>query len=115
MGPDLPKLPKVPAAASTQVEDLHICPCCASGLVYPVEWVPVDESRWRVKLRCPECEWTQAGLFGQETLDRFDHILDSGTDSLIEDLRHLQRANMEDEMARFGGALNADLILPEDF
>lgn len=96
-------------------EDLHICPSCDSRLVYPLDWSPVDMCHWRVELRCPECEWTEAGLYEQAALDRFDHILDSGTDSLVEDLRLLQRSNMEHELARFNMALGQDLILPEDF
>ena len=34
---------------------------------------------------------------------------------LIEDLRAVTRANMEDEINSFAEALNADLVLPEDF
>ena len=105
----------MPVRRSVRPENLHICPSCDSPLVYPVEWAAVDMTHWRVELRCPECEWSEAGLHEQAVLDRFDQILDSGTDSLVEDLRRLQRANMEDELERFGMALNADLILPEDF
>jgi hypothetical protein len=96
-------------------EELHVCPACASTLVYPLEWAPVDMRRWRVELRCPDCEWTKAGLYEQEILDRFDQVLDAATDSLVVDLRRLQRANMEDELERFNMALGQDLILPEDF
>lgn len=96
-------------------DDLHVCPDCSSGLVYPLEWAPVDMCHWRVALRCPECEWSRVGLYEQGVLDRFDEILDSGTDAMVADLRRLQRANMEEELQRFGLALGADLILPEDF
>lgn len=96
-------------------EDLHICPECTSTMVYPTDWVPVDLAHWRVDLRCPECEWRQAGLYEQGVLDRFDTILDAGTDSLVHDLGRLQRANMEDEVERFSLALEQNLIVPEDF
>jgi hypothetical protein len=96
-------------------DDLHICPDCSSGLVYPIDWAPVDMRHWRVELRCPECNWERAGLYEQDVLDRFDAILDAGTESLLDDLRLLQRSNMEDELARFTSALERDLITPEDF
>lgn len=98
-----------------QHADLHICPACGSGLVYPVEWGPVGACRWRVELRCPECEWERAGTYEQSVLDRFDAVLDAATDSLVADLRRLQRSNMEEELERFNLALSGDLILPEDF
>ncbi len=94
---------------------LHLCPDCGSDLVHPLEWAPVDMCRWRVELRCPECEWRSVGVHGQEALDRFDEVLDAGTDVMVADLRRLQRSNMEHELARFNLALADDLILPEDF
>lgn len=94
---------------------LHVCPQCTSGLVYPLDWAPVDMCHWRVELRCPECEWHQVGLYEQSVLDRFDEVLDAATETMIAHLRHLQRANMEHELERFNKALDRDLILPEDF
>lgn len=104
-----------PPAESQLAEDLRICPSCSSSLVYPLEWAPVGACTWRVELRCPECEWTEAAVHEQHALDRFDQALDAATDSLIDDLRGLQRSNMEYELERFTAALGADLILPEDF
>ena len=95
--------------------ELHRCPECSSGLVYPLDWMPIDPVHWRVALRCPECEWRSVGLYEQDVLDRFDQVLDAGTDSLYADLRKLERSNMEAELHRFNAALGGDLILPEDF
>ena len=99
----------------TGTAELHICPECNSDLVHPVEWAPVDMCRWRVELRCPECEWRSVGIHGQDVLDRFDEVLDAGTDAMVADLRNIQRSNMESELVRFNLALGNDLILPEDF
>jgi len=95
--------------------DLHICPDCDRGLVYPVEWEEASPTHWEVLLRCPNCEWSQVDTFDQDTVDRFDEQLDVGTEILIRDLKRLQQANMEDEADRFVRALAADAILPEDF
>lgn len=94
---------------------LHVCPTCESEFVHPTEWSEAGKERWRVALRCPNCEWHGSGVFSQELVDWFDEQLDHGTDALVRDLKRLTRANMEDEIDRFCAALRADAILPEDF
>jgi hypothetical protein len=98
-----------------EVTDLHICPECAKHLVYPVEWQEASATHWEVRLRCPNCEWQTVGLYDQETVDRFDHELDHGTEALVRDLKRLTRANMEEEAERFSSALASDAIWPMDF
>jgi len=109
------RVPTPVPAPQRQATNLRICPSCSSPHVYPLDWDPVDACHWRVELRCPECEWTETAVHEQEILDRFDHDLDAATDSLINDLRTLQRLNMVSEIDQFVAALHADLILPEDF
>lgn len=95
--------------------ELHLCPDCGSDLVHPVEWGAVDSCRWRVERRCPECEWRGIAVHDQAELDRFDRVLDAGTDQMVAELRRLQRSNMEQELVRFNLALGSDFVLPEDF
>ncbi len=95
--------------------DLHVCAECGSRLVYPTHWSEVDRVNWEVTLRCPNCEWSQTGVFDQETVERFDEELDRGTDDLVDDLKRLVHANMEEQIERFSSALSSDHILPEDF
>jgi hypothetical protein len=95
--------------------DLHVCPECDRGLVYPVEWEEASPTHWEVQLRCPSCEWHTVGLYDQETVDRFDEELDHGTEALVRDLKRLTRANMEEEVERFSSALASDAIWPMDF
>ena len=96
-------------------EDLHVCPECSGGLVHPTDWEPAGRNRWKVDLRCPECEWRGGGVHDQKTMDRFDEALDQGTEELLDDLNHLSRAILEEEAERFIDALERDLIVPEDF
>jgi hypothetical protein len=103
------------ASAERVLQDLHMCPDCDRDLVYPVEWEETSPTHWEVLLRCPNCEWSQVGDFDQATVDRFDEQLDLGTETLLRDLKNLERANMEEEIDRFSRALRADAILPEDF
>jgi len=101
--------------ATSAPAELHVCPVCERDLVYPVDWEEASATHWEVLLRCPNCEWSQSGRFDQATVDRFDERLDAGTGILMRDLRRLERANMEEEVERFGRALVAGAILPEDF
>jgi len=95
--------------------DLHVCPDCDKTLVYPVEWEEASATHWEVLLRCPNCEWETTGVYDQDTVDRFDEELDRGTEQLVRDLKRLTRANMEEEIERFGRALESDAIWPMDF
>jgi hypothetical protein len=107
----------LPAArpASQPIDELHLCPECDRDLVYPVEWQEVSATHWEVLLRCPNCEWTEVGVYDQMTVDHFDEELDRGSDVLLGDLKRLVQANMEEEIERFSSALAADAIWPEDF
>src|SRR5262245_883897 len=100
---------------SHAVEELADCPRCRRDLVYPIDWAEVSAGEWQVELHCPNCEWSRIGTFDQDTIERFDEQLDLGTNALINDLRHVARANMEAEADRFAAALAVDAILPEDF
>ena len=103
------------ADAAVPTEDLHHCRECDSGLVYPVEWEEAGPEHWQVDLRCPNCEWTCAGVFPQDVVEDFDEELDRGTEVLTEDYKRLVTANMAEDVERFVDALGADAILPEDF
>jgi hypothetical protein len=107
--------PPEESASETPALHLHVCCECDSQLVYPVQWSESDRERWEVTLRCPNCEWSHTDVFDQETVERFDEELDRGTDSLVDDLKRLIHANMEEEIDRFTQALVQDHILPEDF
>ena len=95
--------------------DLHVCPDCESDLVYPTTWEEVDERHWSVSMRCPNCEYSEQGVFSQDECDRFDDHLEAGTDALTRDFKRLMAANMAEEIDRFIAALDADAIQPMDF
>jgi len=97
--------------------DPELCRCgsCGSMLVQPIDWSLIGRSHWRVVLRCPNCEWSGTGVFGQEAVDRFDRELDRGTRKLQSTLTRVSRACMEAEVEAFAAALESDLIVPFDF
>jgi hypothetical protein len=96
-------------------EALHVCPACAGGLVHPLDWVEESPGRWRILLRCPDCDERREGVFGQALIERLDDELDRATAALLSDLRQITHANMAEETERFSRALELDLIGPSDF
>jgi hypothetical protein len=99
----------VPAVA------LHVCISCAGELVYPLDWDEAHPGHWRILLRCPDCESTREGVFGQAAVERLDDELDRATGALLSDFRRMAHANMAEEIDLFIRALDADLIGPSDF
>jgi hypothetical protein len=96
-------------------EHLHVCPRCASPLVQPVSWSECPRQRWELTLECPNCRWAASGTYGREQVEQLEDQLDDGLARMLADLQLLTQANMSDEIERFTRALDADVILPEDF
>jgi hypothetical protein len=63
----------------------------------------------------PECEWESTGVHGEADVQRYDALLNEGTDSLIEHVEQLAHDNMAAEIERFVAALRDDHITPFDF
>lgn len=96
-------------------EGLHVCPCCDSELVQPIEWGGVSDQQVELTLHCPNCHWTCRDTYDQEQVAQLEDRLDEGVGAILRDLRRLTTANMAEEIERFATALTQDLILPEDF
>jgi hypothetical protein len=103
------------AIAPAPPAGLHVCPACTSELVVPIAWAEAGRERWDVTLHCPNCDWVGGGTYAEDLVERFDEVLDRGTEVLVRDLQRLMRANMEEDVERFLRALQAGAILPEDF
>jgi DNA-directed RNA polymerase subunit RPC12/RpoP len=94
---------------------LHVCVECGSDLVQPNAWGQVTADHWELELHCPNCGHTREGVFDQEDVAALEERLDEGVEAILRDLQRLTHANMSDQIDRFAAALEADLILPEDF
>src|SRR5919108_5920086 len=73
---------RVPREKAKPVE-LHVCEACGSQLVFPTDWEPAGSRHWAVRLRCPDCEWHGEGVYSQDVVDRFDQVLDEGTEAVL--------------------------------
>jgi hypothetical protein len=109
-----------PAGEAAEVTDapereLHLCRCCGSDLVHPIDWEEVAADNWRLQLRCPNCEWIGEAVYERRIVEELDEELERGMETIVRDLRHLTHANMEEQIERFITALQDDLIVPFDF
>ncbi len=105
-------------AASAHAEaavDLTVCGACSCPFVQPVDWDEAGPRHWKLELRCPNCESHGTVVVGDEVVDHYDLVLEGGSAALARSLHELVESGIEDEVARFGTALEQDLILPEDF
>ncbi len=94
---------------------LHVCPECCSPLVQPVRWREASRGLCALTLHCPNCYWMTDGLFSRQQVNHLEEQLDHGLTEMLSDLRRLADANLAEEIDRFAAALQAELILPEDF
>jgi hypothetical protein len=94
---------------------LHICTHCEGEHVHPLDWVEESPDRWRIWLRCPDCEQAREGVFGRGLVEQLDDELDRASAALLSDYTRLLHANMSEEIELFARALELDLIDPRDF
>jgi len=102
-------------APGVETRELHVCPTCESDLVQPISWNEAPDGRWDLTLECPNCGWFESGTFERGQVENLEDRLDDGLSEMIADLQRLTQANMTAEIERFSAALQANLILPEDF
>lgn len=101
--------------ADFETRELHFCQSCESDLVQPVSWSESPDMHWELLLHCPNCGWSEKGTFSRTQVEALEDRLDQALSEMIADLRRLTQANMAADVDRFSSALDAGLILPEDF
>jgi hypothetical protein len=97
------------------VRKIELCPDCCGDRVHPTDWTEVEELRWQLALRCPDCEWRHTGVYSPDEVERYDDVLNDATDRLIEELDRVTRENMTEQIDRWRDALDSDGIMPFDF
>ena len=105
----------VGAPARTRVLRIELCPQCEGDRVHPLDWREVDDMRWELDLRCPDCRWEGGGVYDQVDVERYDDVLLAEAGDMIEELDRITRQNMAEHLERFSAALHADAITPFDF
>ncbi|MCW2991071.1 MAG: hypothetical protein JWM73_1665 [Solirubrobacterales bacterium] len=95
---------------------LHVCPDCTLPFVVPGEVHEVIETeRVRLELGCTNCGWSAVAVHTDTELTALDLQLDRSFADLLWTLEVVWTANEESAIERFAAALDAGLLLPEDF
>ena len=102
-------------AESLEMRRIELCPNCDRERVHPLDWHEVEDQRWRLEVRCPDCRWQDVDVYDQPEIERYDDLLAADTDLLIDELERFTRENMEEHLERFRLALEQDVIEPMDF
>jgi hypothetical protein len=101
---------------SAPLTDLHVCRSCERPFVVPEQIIEVlPDRRYRVELRCNDCQHSSVGTFDEDTMEQLDRELDRSQAEIAEALVVAEETRMLEEIDLFVAALHADLILPEDF
>jgi hypothetical protein len=96
----------------------ELCPVCGSLLVEPVAWTHSDTDRWRLELRCPECEAERTVVLSAAAVHAYNVLLYDAADDVaaeMERMRESWAADVTAEDERFLEAIRTDRILPVDF
>lgn len=96
-------------------QTIHICRTCGSPLVQPTDWTHVEEQRWGVSLRCPECFALYDVTLEQEDVNQFSYQLEQDFQSLLDAIDTLDHEDFESRCTAFIAALWSDGIYPMDF
>lgn len=93
------------------------CIDCDSGFLYPTEVIEGLSSANRCLLvcRCGNCGKNQQRVCSRDTRDFLEDKVQQGQTAIAEKIRDLKHEEFEEWIDRFVTALNAELILPEDF
>ena len=65
------------------------CRSCASPLVQSTDWQRADESRWSVRLWCPECGFEQPALLDRPQVTYLSLAIEEGFACMLEALAEL--------------------------
>jgi hypothetical protein len=98
-----------------RVRRIELCPQCGSDRVHPLDWREVEDLRWELDVRCPDCRWTGGDVYEQPEVERYDDVLLADAGDMTEELDRITRENMAEHLERFRAALDADAITPFDF
>jgi hypothetical protein len=94
---------------------LETCAMCSTDFVNPVDWEPVGETQWWMRLRCGACDTWREVTVPNAVAARFDLELDRRLDVLARAAERLERTRMVADVETMIQALRRGLIDATDF
>jgi hypothetical protein len=103
----------------TDLPDLEIhletCGLCGDDYVNPVDWEPVGETHWWMRLRCGACDTWREVTVTNEIASRYDLELDRRMEVLVRALERMDTRRMAADVETMIQALRRGLIDAADF
>ena len=103
----------------TKLERLEVCESCSRELVYPIDYFREfgrkDFKKWNITLRCPDCFHVRELNVTEEVIERFDLVLEKGTDAIVDLHNRISYEIMQNWVDSFCYALGHDAIVADDF
>jgi hypothetical protein len=95
---------------------LEQCVACGRPFVVPVALLDlVDEGLYLLALHCKSCDRLSTGVHEDAELEALEHASAAAVAEIEAALEIVSVARFIDEVGGFTRALEADLVLPEDF
>jgi hypothetical protein len=95
---------------------LEICTACGQPFVVPVALLDlVDEGLYLLALHCKNCDQLSTGVHEDAELEALEHAADRAQAEMESALEIVTVARFIDDLDGFTRALEADVVLPEDF
>jgi hypothetical protein len=105
--------------ARREIPDLDVqletCAMCSGDFVNPVDWEPVGETQWWMRLRCGACDTWREVTVPNTVAARFDLELDRRLDILARAADRLDRKRMAADVETMIEALRRGLVDAADF
>ncbi len=102
--------------ATRQHRGLETCETCGRPFVVPVALLDlVDEGLYMLALHCKNCDRLSVGVHEDAELEALEQANEVAESEMQSALEIVSVAAFIDEVGSFTRALEADLVLPEDF
>jgi hypothetical protein len=101
---------------TSQPAGLETCTACGRPFVVPVALLDlVDEGLYLLALHCKNCDRLSTGVHEDAELEALEHATDAAVAEMASAVEIVAVARFIDDVGEFTRALEADVVLPEDF
>jgi hypothetical protein len=101
---------------ATGASGLETCTACGRPFVVPIALLDlVDEGLYLLALHCKNCDGLFTGVVEDAELEALEHANDVAVAEMESALEIVSVARFIDDLDGFARALEADVVLPEDF
>lgn len=88
------------------------CRLCASPLVQAADWSREDESRWMVRLWCPECGLERTALLDRAQVAYLSMAVEEGFARMLEGLAETDTLSPADARSDIAGRVRSERTEP---